>query len=300
MTIEDMANMLNQQLNNLRNEIKPDAAWQARSRDILLMQIKQGAAEKDAHWFSFFESVWMQKFMIQATRPMALAMIIVLAVFGGSAMSLRAANQTKPGDPLYIAKIISEKTQFALTFDNTKKAKLNLTFAANRATELKELEQNKSGKPEHDAQVLELTSEINTELAEAKTRIANMDSKAPVKTEKADESPKQSDSKDKPEAKKPEPAQVAKTDAKTVNVAPAVIEKDKEGLDYFDPRQAALEKAKNYIESKDYNAAADQLITLTAAIDEPEKLNVKSEATTTKTKDIKVETLDKSSSTVDK
>jgi hypothetical protein len=284
-----MANKLNQQLNALRNEIRPDSAWQERSREILLMQVKQGVVEKEAQWFTFIETVWMQKFLIQATRPLALATMIILAVFGGSVMSIRAANQTKPGDPLYIAKIISEKAHFALTFDNAQKAKLNLTFAANRATELKEMQQANPEVADHAEKIKELTNEINTELAEAKTRIAKIEPAVRNK-EKTDDKPAADDA-------KKAVAVATKTDSNAAKVAPAVIEKDKDGIDFYDPRQAALEQAKNYIESKDYNAAASQLMNLTEAIDQPEKLEVKGTSTVEKKADVKSEKLEKGTST---
>lgn len=252
--------------------------WQARSRDILLMQIRHGAVEREAHWFSFIETVWVQKFLLQATRPLSLAMMIILAVFGGSIMSIRAANQTMPGDPLYIAKIISEKAQFALTFDNTKKAKLNLTFAANRAQELKKMETSKVDNNEHAEKVEELTNEIRTELAEAKARISKI---TPVASSAKQESKK-------PEAVKP-------VDKSTAKVATAVIEKDKAGIDFYDPRQAALEQAKNLIEKKDYNAAADQIKILNEAIDQPEKLTPAKASSS----DIKIEKLEKGTSTTE-
>jgi hypothetical protein len=284
-----MANKLNQQLNALRNEIRPDSAWQERSREILLMQVKQGVVEKEAQWFTFIETVWMQKFLIQATRPLALAMMIILAVFGGSVMSIRAANQTKPGDPLYIAKIISEKAHFALTFDNAQKAKLNLTFAANRATELKEMQQADPEVADHAEKIQELTNEINSELAEAKTRIAKIE---PIVQNK-----KKTDDKPAADDAKKAVAMATKTDSNVAKVAPAVIEKDKDGIDFYDPRQAALEQAKNYIESKDYNAAANQLMNLTEAIDQPEKLEVKGTSTVEKKADVKSEKLEKGTST---
>ena len=46
------------------------------------------------------------------------------------------AEKTKPGDSLYIAKIVSEKTQYALTFDDKSKAQLGLQFATNRVEEM--------------------------------------------------------------------------------------------------------------------------------------------------------------------
>lgn len=283
-------NQLNRQLNSLRNKIKPDTAWQERSRDILLMQIKQGVVEKDAQWFAFLESVWMQKFMIQATRPLALSLMVAMTFFGASVMSLHAANQTKPGDPLYIAKIISEKTKFALTFDNTQKAKLNLTYAANRATELKAIQQADPKVAGHDEKIQELTNEIKTELDEAQTRMAKIEPAAQV-ARKAVAKQTESDKKTAEPAKKP--------DSSKATVAPAVIEKDKTGIEYFDPRQAALEQAKNYIDKKDYNAAATQLMNLTEAIDQPDKLTVKGTSSAEKKADVKVEKLEKGTSTAD-
>ncbi len=279
-----MANKLNQQLNNLRNEIKPDQAWQARSRDILLMQIRQGAPVKEAHWFTFLEAEFMQRFFFQATRPLSMAMVILLAIFSGSMMSIRAAHQTKPGDALYIAKIISEKAHFAVTFDNTQKAKLNLTFAANRAAELKEIVDVKTNNADQEQNVKDLTSEIKAEIDEAQTRIAKI---TPVTVKIL------TSAKTAPTEKEVAVAVKAMPSTGANKVAPAVVEKDKTGIEYYDPRQAALEQAKNYIEQKDYNAAATQLNTLNDAIDQPEKLEVKKASSS----DVKAEKLEKEKAT---
>lgn len=257
-----MSKQITEQLNKLRTEIRPDAAWQARSRDILLMQIKQGAAEKEAQWFTFIESRSVQQFLVQLTRPLSMAFVLLLAVLGGGVMSIKAATQTKPGDALYIAKIISEKTQFALTFDNAKKAKLNLAFAANRVEEIKQLNNDRAAGNANDQKVSELTNEIKDELDQAKSRISKIEAVEP--------------------AVAPVKKEVAKAGVQAdvkLTVESASLNKGAEGIDYYDPRQAAIEQVKTLIEQRDYDATSDKIRQLSSAIEEPQKLGEKGTST---------------------
>jgi hypothetical protein len=279
---------LSRQLKDLSQSVKPDEVWRERSREILLMQVRQGAVEKDAQWFTFIESQPIQRLLVQLTRPLSVVAVSFLIFLGAGIWSLQASSQSKPGDALYIAKIISEKTQFALTFDNMAKAKLNLAFAANRAEELAQL---------HDEQPIEtkeadnLKAKLNSQLNEAQARIAKM----PAQSVKRQESAKTVAAIPAKDNAKAEPAKAANEVEVSVSVNTASLEKSQEVVEYYDPRQLALEAAKASLEKNDYNATAQQLKALGASISEPEE--IAEQGTSSQSSDIVSEKLEKSSST---
>ncbi|MEI8361355.1 MAG: DUF5667 domain-containing protein, partial [bacterium] len=217
-------------LNNLR-EIRPDMTWKQSSRAILLTQVSRGGVVQPTHWFSFFESRSMQRLFLEVTRPVSLAFIFLLALTGSSYASIRAANQATPSNPLYIAKIINERAQLALTFDNTKKAKLNLDFAANRVEELQKVTAAEDIKKE---EVDELTTDFRSQIEEIKARVAKMPStKIEIESKASDE-------------KSAKTVNVATTgQSESAKVASAAAERSRVGIDYYDPRAemiATLEK----------------------------------------------------------
>lgn len=159
-------------LNSLKN-IEPSAEWKTRSRDILLNQISHSEDVK-INKFKIFMEILPRQLFEQIAQPAMAVVLISLFILGGGVFSLKAASKnTKPGDSLYIAKIISEKAQLALTFDKKEKVKLGVEFASNRTKEIKQLinESDNSGK---DAKVEKLAEGFRKEINAVKTRIGEI------------------------------------------------------------------------------------------------------------------------------
>ncbi|MDP2766664.1 MAG: DUF5667 domain-containing protein [Candidatus Methanoperedens sp.] len=166
------------QLNNLKN-IKPDSQWEKGNRELLFNQIygSQSALggqsedrEAEISWIKILGNMAAHSKMIkQLSQPACVVCAIVIIVFGGGIAGVKAARNTKPGDSLYIAKIISEKTQFAVTFNEKEKAKLGLDFAGNRAREISQViaESDKN----KEAQVEKLTEDFKNEIKQVKSRL---------------------------------------------------------------------------------------------------------------------------------
>ncbi|NTW21945.1 hypothetical protein HGA34_00175 [Candidatus Falkowbacteria bacterium] len=165
------------QLNNL-SSIIPSAEWKARTRDVLQSQICAGAQEERAGFFAVLDNLMPAWVSGVASRPVAVFAMIVLAVVTGSYASVRAARETTPGDSLYIAKIINEKTQLALTFDETDKTKLNLEFATNRAEEL--VKMMEAPTPQQEKTIADLKTSFSSELTAAKSRLTKIKQSQPV------------------------------------------------------------------------------------------------------------------------
>ncbi|MDP3043201.1 MAG: DUF5667 domain-containing protein [bacterium] len=163
------------QLNNLKS-IKPDSQWEKGNRDLLFNQIcgsQSGDREAGISWIKVLGNIAAHSKMIkQLSQPSFIVCAIVIIVFGGGIAGVKASQNTKPGDSLYIAKIISEKTQFAITFDEKEKAKLGLDFAGNRAREISQViaESDKN----KEAQVEKLTKDFKNEIKQVKSRLEKM------------------------------------------------------------------------------------------------------------------------------
>ncbi len=157
------------QLNNLKN-IKPDDTWKRESRDILLSQISAGDYSSEISERRFAVSYYLRNFFHQ---PVLVVSVILLAVLGGGIFSVGAARDTKPGDSLYIAKIISEKAQLAVTFNEKDKAKLGIEFAGNRAKEIARVLAEESG-DDKEVKVEKLARSFKKEISAAKTRLKNI------------------------------------------------------------------------------------------------------------------------------
>lgn len=179
-----------EQLNNLKN-IKPDHGWKERNRQVLLSQI-YGAEPAEAG----ASRGWMFKYVLQlsaqaarsVSQPAVAVAFILLFMLGGGVFSLYAAQGTKPGDSLYIAKIISEKAQQAFTFDERAKARLGIEFAGNRAKELSQVLAERDENEEKEVKVEQLVNDFRKEIEVAKTRIEKMaprPSKEPAPAEEA-------------------------------------------------------------------------------------------------------------------
>jgi hypothetical protein len=153
------------QLNNLKS-VKPDNQWKKESRDILLAQISGGdyAEERNVKINTLY---YLRTFFHQ---PVLVVTTILLIVLGGGIFSVGAARDSKPGDSLYIAKIISEKAQLAITFDEKEKAKLGIEFAGNRAKEIAQV-LAEEGNGNKEEKVEKLARDFKKEITAAKTRL---------------------------------------------------------------------------------------------------------------------------------
>lgn len=184
-------------LNSYKN-IQPDASWKSEHRDILYKQIMNSSSAtetgfsfaKIVNTFKIYSDTFYNGIVKNMGQPVILTSAIVALVFGGGVMSLNASRDTTPGDSLYIAKKISEQTQLAFTFDEKKKAQLNVSFAENRAKEIAQVMLKE--KPEEEKKVIvdRLTGDFKKEIGNVKTRIEkiaqdtqkeNIDNKEPEK-----------------------------------------------------------------------------------------------------------------------
>ena len=174
MTEKDLLKQLNKY-----KDIKADSTWKEENRAVLLNQITNSSSApesgfsfgKIANSFKLYSDIFYNGIVKNLGQPLILTSMIVLTVLGGGIMSIHASRNTTPGDSLYIAKKISEKTQLAFAFSEKKKAKLNIVFAENRAKEIAQVMANEKPEAEKKEIVERLTGDFKNEISKVKTRI---------------------------------------------------------------------------------------------------------------------------------
>ncbi|MFA6099418.1 MAG: DUF5667 domain-containing protein [Patescibacteria group bacterium] len=142
--------MSHQLLNKIRliravaRRTKPDATWILSTRSTLLMQAKNSmpvaAVEKKSvikEWVKFFAPIFAVNKWVRT--PVTAIAVIMLAIFGGSLLSVSAAEKSLPGDLLYSVKLATEQARLAMAKNPQDKVKLKTEFTERRVDEMKQV-----------------------------------------------------------------------------------------------------------------------------------------------------------------
>lgn len=233
------------QLNKLKN-IKPSSDWKNSNREILFNQISRGNSDQEISRFDILKNMLPHNMFSCIPQPVLAAVLIVFIVVGGGVVSLNASRDTKPGDSLYIAKIISEKAQLAITFNKTEKVKLGVEFASNRAREISEViaesEKNK------EARVEKLTQDFKKEISAVKARLVKIDN---TKDNSAEESNK-----------------LVETQDEDMQIFSANLEKTDQGMEIYDSASDSADSAVEAVEED----SGDEPAVEDSAVEEPSSL----------------------------
>jgi len=165
------------QLKGLKN-LKPDQGWKERNREILYSQISSTVAEEEKGFSGFF--VFAKRLAQTAASGWSMAVVLIVVVMGG-AFSAGAARLSKPDSSLYIARIISERAQLAVTFGEEKKAQLSFRFANDHAKDITDiLAKTDLSNKDNDSKAEKLTEDFKEEIEVAKNKLREI--KKPVAT----------------------------------------------------------------------------------------------------------------------
>ena len=234
-----------QKLNNLKT-IKPDDNFKKNCREVLYSQISAGVAvnKSESNLSIIWDSIMPGKVFMNMVKPVwvtFLASVLILVIGIGG---VYASKNSKPGDSLYIAKIISEKAQFVMTFNEKDKAKLGLEFATNRAKEITQvLSESKEQSDKQNKKVEQLSQNFKKEISQVKNRLTIISGYA--KAGKASE--------DQNKEEEPEVfgANLVKTDQGMEVAEPAKTEAKEETLPENPPEIIATTTKENLIEEAD-------------------------------------------------
>lgn len=118
--------------------INPDPAWVSATRNRLLMQVRNTIATPEvAAKNRRFIAMAYPSLLRVVRAPALVALSVIAVVFGGSLASVRAADQSLPGDALFMLKLVTEQTRIAFEKSKVGKVKLKVEFTKRRANELK-------------------------------------------------------------------------------------------------------------------------------------------------------------------
>ncbi|MFH1255423.1 MAG: DUF5667 domain-containing protein [bacterium] len=167
-------------LNNLKT-IRPDDDWKKTNREILYSQISAGhfadENKSESNLKTIWHSIMAREVLMNMAKPawvsLSASVLILIIGVGG----VYSSKNSKPGDSLYIAKIISEKAQMAITFNEKDKAKLGLEFATSRAKEMAQvLEQTEKSGDGQNKKVEQLSQNFKKEISQVKSRLTTIQS----------------------------------------------------------------------------------------------------------------------------
>ncbi len=172
-----MSKKLISQLKNLKHkEIAPSDAWLKQNRGFLLSQIKNNAVP---HNHTAYESFWIgvsvffgEGLMQNIAKPLSVLLIVALVGTSGWIATVDAAYESLPGDILYGAKRVIEKTQIvtaSITGNKTSETKLHAEFAKRRANEIKKV--SVSDDPNKIEKVSEAVIDLKNEMNNLTTNL---------------------------------------------------------------------------------------------------------------------------------
>lgn len=191
---------LKEQLKSLKHSaVSPAPTWLEKNRAFLLSQIRNTVSEpvKSVPLNNFWNGLSMvmpRALVFNVVRPVVVLLIVSIVATSGWVASVDAAYNTLPGDWLYPAKRMAEKTQVtvaAIMGAKNTEVKLHSEFAKRRATETKQIINGADPKKQERAaqSVIDLKKEIvnvNTSLDAINIAKADQSAAATVKDVKQD------------------------------------------------------------------------------------------------------------------
>jgi hypothetical protein len=165
-------NELLEKLKKLK-EIKLDSGWKGQTREVLFSQVSNSVAILNVPMKKKV-SLWLKKVLSFSCQPAAIA-LGVFAVFAFGIFGAQASRNIKPGNYFYTARILSEKAQLAVTFDEEKKEKLNVKLASTRAKDITDILSNTDlNKEENKKKVEKLAGAFKSEINNVKSGLENL------------------------------------------------------------------------------------------------------------------------------
>lgn len=174
-----MSKNLISQLKNLKHkDVTPNDAWLKQNREVLLSQIKNNAKTSSN---SPYENFWIgmsvffgEKVMLNVVKPLSILLIVAMVGTSGWIATVDAAYESLPGDILYSAKRVIEKTQIttaSVMGNKTTETKLHSEFAKRRANEIKKVAASQD--PKKAEKVTETVQDLKNEMNNLTNKLEN-------------------------------------------------------------------------------------------------------------------------------
>ncbi len=171
------------QLQELK-KIKADQEWKKKTRDFLYAKISEENNENNSILLNnSFIARSINSIKNFFAQPSFAVIVITALIIGSCLFGVRAIN-SMPGDSLYIAQIISEKAQLAITFDQEKKTKLGIKFASDHAKKITDVLAQAKVSNGFDGDKEELIQNFKKEINIVKDKIATIQNNEPQDQDK--------------------------------------------------------------------------------------------------------------------
>lgn len=144
-------------LNNLK-KIRPSASWLSSQRSFLLSEISRSQKKEEGKNLLVFPFFNFSK-VFKPAFALAFAVIILISSLGTIGV-ISAAQNSLPGDPLYVFKTAFEQTQMTLTPGEENKARLSIKFTDQRMEEFTQVVANPEKKQDIQKTVQRLTDQL--------------------------------------------------------------------------------------------------------------------------------------------
>lgn len=193
-----MSRELKRQLKGLKHEaINPRGEWISKNREVLLSQITntlpatRGPQTTEAKLEKFWAGMAVflpRPFVYNVMRPIAVLVLVSLVATTAYSGTVKASNDSLPGDFLYPAKRAAERTQGAvisLIGDKNAETKYHVDLANRRATEARQIITTKKDDPNKVAKVAATVAELKTELNSINEKLANTETKQALQADVA-------------------------------------------------------------------------------------------------------------------
>lgn len=269
---------IKKELLNLRS-IQPDAEWKNSSREILACQIQNSASEELNLSLSAVIAE-PRKLIRFISQPAFAVFSILLVLVAGGGGSIYAANNSKPGDSLYIARIVSEQAQLAITFNSEKKEQLGLKFANDRAITITQVLSETNSEDNHE-KVEKLTGDFKKEIGLVRSKISiirnSQNNVAKIDSNESDANTQSEEvfsanlskddkgvqisepNKQVEESKPGDDLKNNQTEKVETNIASSSVQEEVKSAELNTDASTIVAEAEKLFDEKNYNGAYDQL-----------------------------------------
>jgi hypothetical protein len=175
-----MSDQLIEQLKKLKG-VKPSREWVTSSRDFVLSEIRADRyAEINMDGIEKRGFAYKIRAIKLAWKPVGVFAMMALLLFGGSGLTVIAAQSAVPGDSLFAVKKIVERSQGMVATDNSHRVELATRFTSNRVDELQKVIVQETqlvsadGSERRSEKVLLAASEVKRQLDDVSARFSEL------------------------------------------------------------------------------------------------------------------------------
>ena len=171
--------------------IKPDQEWiKSQRRNLLLEILSDKKAKKTYSLSGFFISKFFRLTPKLVFKPVIVASLLIMMIFGGGFLTIKIAESSVPGDFLYPVKIVIEDIKVAFSSQQGK-SKLQAQFVGHRIKELTQIINSEEALFDKTEQINKAVNKLESQVAISKIELSKAKKSEPKEIKKIAETVKQ-------------------------------------------------------------------------------------------------------------